>query len=497
MDAQIMADEEAYSCIKETWMGLSKSLVHKDKDTDARKNRPIYRKTTVEMLYALDGGLRNTTNPSIDLRYYFLDPDPLKRPSDPLSWPRLDGAGDRGGDNMCAVGILIRRFHANFVYWPDESHDMKNDLKGVLKATHRYKWAICMISGLNCFHSPYWEHVRFNQVKDAIAEALSSLNEKEDFIFQDLFPRILRDRGEEDRMCEPDIERTVYNEMPVASAFWVVNERASLMKFLNLLMSLEREDPSWHTKLYGMLTALLMLGELGSQTNLQFGAAVMKALKKLEGAGDKDTIKAGDAELKVAKDHAGNQLHFAAMLYSDPQNQNAARALITASRPALTAWSNMNRAQRSIADSHEWLLQECSGGFWKYCKDTILELTSTEKCEYIGMSIVTDIHLQGEVNLVQVASEDSLAKTFMCFSIQWVGQRIKRRMHILRGYPYRFCLLAAGDDWCADTIARFRKDVQRYETLQARERCKAAKILFHRSLFETPAVQQYMLALTM
>lgn len=462
---------------------------------DSGTCRPLGRhtKASVEWLLCMENGLKQSTFPDFTWEYLMLAEDIAQRDPDPLMWPRLSLASDQGPDVCCAVNYLLRARTANVDWYPDDSHGVKNDMKATLRESGLWRWSLLMMAAMNAPHSPFWENMRFQQIRESIREVLGTLDMTEDKLFMNLLPAFLRDRKDECGASVDGVESALWVDLKESDVFRNLGRRVSMMRFMDFPMRCAEMDPEWHFRLYGMLTTLLLSGDMDSVSAAQFSLKMQSAMRTHTEDGERKTIKQGDREMQVAKDFTTNQLHLACLMFADSTNQRLCRAVIAATTPALDWWSEASRKCRSTEESLQWLLNQAGGAFWTMLTRIVEALEDEDNLEYIGFS--RTLEKDPGAAAVQVDIEDGMAQRFADLCLKWVGCRMKRMMHLTRGYPTRFVLLLGSEQQQQDIVAEFRSDYDRYMKIKAMPKSKCAKIMKARSLFEIAPVQQYSEAL--
>lgn len=174
MEASAQGDAPKLEEAKSAWQRQCSTWVQqKGQDTASEKRKPpVYRKASYELLAALENGLVQSCRPGASLTSYILPLAIEDRPPDSLQWQRLMFAGDCGPDNSASLAFLLRQLNCDIDFYPDDSHGCNNDMEGVLKSCNMWQWCLLMLSSFNCWLSPFWECMRFQQVKDAIEGTL-------------------------------------------------------------------------------------------------------------------------------------------------------------------------------------------------------------------------------------------------------------------------------------------------------------------------------------
>lgn len=211
----------------------------------------------------------------------------------------------------------------------------------------------------------------------------------------------------------------------------------------------------------------MLMGDMSGNQMGKFGQALRRSATKVDDQGDKP-IKQGDEDYKILREYATNQLQLATVMYSEPINQQRVRAVLVASQPALSCWSLANSSQRSVADGRDWILSQSVGRFYDFTDEVISVLDSHSAITYIGfeahkhptMLAMSDQH-------IKVILEDELAAMFGRLCTQWLGHRVKRMLHLLRGWPGQCALFGGSREQVADAIALLRSDFSLYSAAQA------------------------------
>lgn len=453
-------DASSVAEAKSAWQEQCKVWVRQENGSGKAKH--IYRKASFEFLVALENGLRQSCGPQWRLSQFFQPRLLSARNPNSLDLPRLCIAGDCGPDNIASISFLVRSCNTCVDFYPDDSRGCKHDMKAVLKGCNSWQWCLLMVSSFNCWLSPFWECMRFQQVKDAIEEFLAVMSPEEDVLFQHYLEALLRDTGEEHRVCEADIEQQLHEDLKHSACFWQSGRRISLMRFMDFIMKCGEEEKLCHSKLYGMLSALMLMGDLSGNQMGKFDQALRRSATKVDNQGDKP-IKQGDEDYNILREYVANQFHLATVVYSEPINQQKVRAVWVASQPALSWWSLADSSQRSVADGRDWILSQAAGRFYDFTDEVISVLGSHSAITYIGfdahkhptMLAMNDQH-------IKVILEDELATMFGRLCTQWLGHRVKRMLHLLRGWPGQCVLFGGSDEQAADAIALLRSDFSLY-----------------------------------
>lgn len=212
-------------------------------------------------------------------------------------------------------------------------------------------------------------------------------------MLQHLSAAILQDRGEEDMIGAEGVEQHVREVVRTSAAFWKKGSKCSLSRFLDVLRKSRSEDALWHSRLYGMLVALMLLGKLDGTTEKEFGSVVKRAMEATAvhaqpqgGEAPRQAIRAGDAAYKSVRESACNHLHLAALMWCDEENQRRQRIILTAFQPVELWHSACNTACRHVDDGRAWLLDQMTGGILRHIRDLVARLAGPTHMQYLGFN---------------------------------------------------------------------------------------------------------------
>jgi hypothetical protein len=128
----------------------------------AKKEKPVHRKKSWELLVALDNQLKQTFGRGIDK---WVLTDTYKKTKSPFVWPHLVWAADEGSDNLAALHYMQRHTGCNIEYFNDPSHGVSRDFEYSLKVSGLYLHQMLCCTAWNVGHGPWAENARFMNVK--------------------------------------------------------------------------------------------------------------------------------------------------------------------------------------------------------------------------------------------------------------------------------------------------------------------------------------------
>ena len=164
------------------------------------------------------------------LKKFMLAVDRVDRPANPLSWPSVSISSECGCDIWCAMQFLTREASMNcsIDIHPDINHNAWNSAKGALKKVGCWSFILLMLASKNMRHGPWAQGMRLLQCDQALTDFLELENFEDGVLFKDMYPKILKDYGMEDRISEPGMEEWVWQQLADAHPWKVSHFPAQL-----------------------------------------------------------------------------------------------------------------------------------------------------------------------------------------------------------------------------------------------------------------------------
>jgi hypothetical protein len=194
------------------------------------------------VLVDVDCQLRDSTSVG-GLHTFQIDEDPAKRP-DPMDWPLLQMASDRGSDITCAIFFMKYEININLDDAGDQSHDIHNDQKGTLSDAKLLSFNLLQCAALNVHHGPWSEDTRFRQVVDGMKDLGQFESPASCPLFGAMARKMLRDTDEEHRIGDPDIEEMLWHRLFDESPWARKGRKIHHNKFLDAL------ENTWMTSFF-------------------------------------------------------------------------------------------------------------------------------------------------------------------------------------------------------------------------------------------------------
>lgn len=134
----------------------------------------------------------------------------------PTSWPQITISLDQGSDGSSAAHWLTRVARCNALILHDGSHRAWNDMQNSLKDVGMWTGVIMLLLTFNMEHGP-WQDAKWRmELREAATTYKGIADPSPCDLFTSLYPAILQDMGESDRICEDGFERTVFESIPDA-----------------------------------------------------------------------------------------------------------------------------------------------------------------------------------------------------------------------------------------------------------------------------------------
>lgn len=317
----------------------------------------------------------------------------------------------------------------------------------------------------------------------------------DDLLFQRLLPAILRDRGESYRLSELFVGERVWKDFHSSECFERLGQKCVTSRFFNIASHAELEDKSWHTKLYGQLSACMLLGLLDHKSQAEFSGCIRRtqvAFSSLDGdAAGRMSMKQSKEHTQAIKETAVNYLQLSAMLYSDSDNQRIVRIFIQAVAPCKRWHSEANRCVRSVGECVEWSIMMSLGGWAKHVSEGLRGASDPSVVEYLGFRHLRELPCEERHDQsVSVQAEQDMAALLGRMLLSFAGHRVRRLLKFSAGWPHREVLLASDDlNIGQRAIDELRGHWEIYIAMQ-RSQTVAAGFLKRRSIFETMPCKQ-------
>ena len=110
-------------------------------------------------------------------------------------------------------------------------------------------------------------------------------------------------------------------------------------------------------------------------------------------------------------------------------------------------------------------MSQVSGGFWDLTDKIIKTLGSVIDQEFLGLDMSMGPSIASlDANCLEIAIDDALASLFCNLCVLWLGARVRRSLHIIRGWPLRFAALHTDS---RDAVVNQFKDTEGFKVVLA------------------------------
>ena len=367
--------------------------------------------------------------------------------------------------------------------FPDQSHDVWNDVRNALRDTGLWNHVLVMVLALNLSHGPYEEGSWHETLCGAFKE-YHRLAGPQDPTFLRLLPKILADLGQSHRLAAENTAQEVWDNLPDAWCWQRRGAKVGLCRFFGYVTSSSPYQAIYHTKLLAMIYLGLQQGWLEKQA---LKAALSKTLKvKDTGTDKKQSMK--ESKKQVSKLFGyGNTVQLVTIAKLEPDTyfyQN----MVGACTGPLSKWhSHQNKTLRSCSEAGKWFLEQTGGGFLLPVCETFAILWDKRQLQQMGFTFSSS--QPAGLDHPTVVVEDQWAQKTLSFTLNLAGNRIKRCFWAMRGWPAQGCQLGHRDPKKRESaINALRADYDGYH------RCERKAPHFfceeNLSVFETRPVQQ-------
>lgn len=178
-------------------------------------------------------------------------------------------------------------------------------------------------------------------------------------MFMNLYPRILSDTGEEDRVCEPGLDEKVFRGLP--DVFRTMQQRIGMSRWFGFLDSAKAFLKVWHARLLVQLYLCLQLG-----IPLPSGSvdALAKAPSAAGSSGDlpKEPTSKQSEEVRKLRAACKNAMqHLSTVVLADDHMLFVSKLVCFLAEPVRSWHSEQSRGLRSCDECAGWYCSQALG----------------------------------------------------------------------------------------------------------------------------------------
>ncbi|CAK0866508.1 unnamed protein product, partial [Prorocentrum cordatum] len=454
------------------------------KDEPVRKRR---RMKTYHAMLTVHNMLLQTTGKGIE-RFHIKQVD--GKYTDPFQWAHLNLSTDQGPDNVCMQNYLTAKGFNVHTDW-DLSHGAHNDVcKDSFKQRGLWRHSLRVMSAMNCACGGTLSPPRLQQIREAAAEYMSTVNCRTDPWFQFWMPHIVKQQKLDIDISADDASEKVWRVLQTAPILWWKGAKANFAKYFLFSKKSEEDLSLFAVKacLYGYVCA-----QFGYKAKkAPAGPAASAASSSGPAIGADATVKQAAKATTEDTLKGENQLHGAAMLYADVQAFHTQCIIAHVTKPARKWHSDQNTTLREGGAAIPWETRMLNGEPWEHLEDTVKVIGINTNYNDMGIESEWPPTKGISVDSPRISQSDDFARMLwdLCFSI--VGHRRARLLQLSDGYPRQFTLLL-NEGSRAAVLKRFKDDFTNHLAV-----CKVdaawAKGFAERSPFKSMSVIQIGLA---
>lgn len=339
------------------------------------KKRPR-RKAYITMM-CVDNIIRQATGKGLE-QYRMKGDDGV--PTAPDTWKCVSLAPDCGPDIVAMVSYLQ--------YGPDPlvvdvtwdlSHANWNDVKFMYTDCMLWPHMLLMVSAMNmAFGSELSPH-RLKQVREAFRDYQATASAASCPLFHYYLPGILAQAGTPERISEDGIEQEVWDNMSNDPILNSMGQKNNLARFMGIVKQAEKDQRIWSKKAWVYLAASMQLGYESTakvRRILQEMKATAVGGKRLPKENEvKPSVRSGAREGQL-RSVAENQLHIAAMMYSDFENRIVQQICLVAATEVSQWHSAQNHILRDLDSVQAFEQEQIQNGIREVLTKTMSKLSS-------------------------------------------------------------------------------------------------------------------------
>lgn len=490
-EAAAAGDRRALAKERDSWIANARAFLRKRRlpgsstTSGDAKRRKTFRLKSARWVVAVDNALRVSTGSGLT---HFCQESEQARRGSPFDWPRLTVTADMGPDGLCALAFLKQQRLMCCWEVPDFSHGVWRDFQLALRHTGHWSFFLILITTMNIVHGPFEEQMNFADIKESIRSYMVSADPESCPVFSSYLRQILKDWKMSERIHEADIARTVFELLPERPVFRRRGEKVSLNRFFHAVRKLEEEElPDWHVKVVALLYWGITAGKFkDSKMAATFGQHLLPPAGDVEAKG---TTKEGEKTTRNLWQVCENGLHVSVVVYCNEENHQRACIIARVSREVRFWHHNQNQRLRDVNENLKFLQEQSSGDFFDHLFRTLDMLFD------IGAmaDMLFDLTPAEVVDLDHPAVElqQELAAFAVDFAFSLCGNRVRRTLWLLRGWPGRGCMFACGpgDNEVREAKDQLLADRRRWLSLQEHDSTRLSPML-KRSVFLEIGVEQ-------
>jgi hypothetical protein len=397
------------------------------------------------------------------------------------TYPYVAFSLDLGPKGLCGYNALEQLFMLNCDKWPDNSHGCNRDFFLALGLVGLKGFWLVMMICWNAEFGPDREHGRSQQLSTAMASCYHGSSAAENPLFQSKVGDVID--------CLKQLGYVFDSPAPIDSQAWehlkktpfsaVGLSRCNLNRFMGGLYTARERLKRWDLDAWESEWLALECDMLHSKKLLKkvtFRPAAMDAVPECGSSTASMKIQFEDRQ---SMNFCQNAIQTRCVMLPNLDNKRIVAIVFTCSAAVLEWHGVQNRSQRSADETEAWHKSQLTGGLMDHVNKLVGSLSDPKTsvaCSFISSRMAAE-HTCVEEAIV----EDEFADLQGQYTMGLVGCRLRRTLHMSRGWPCQFYKVVCDNGkYVAEIHARFQRDRAIYEALKAFD----AKLDIHDDVLE-------------
>ena len=287
-----------------------------------------------------------------------------------------------------------------------------------------------------------------------------------------LLPKLLRDRGWEDRASKEGISQYMWEYVKESRANITKGTKANLTRLFGAHARSMEFDKYWHEELLNFIMLCLMTDIV---ENIDFASDL--ALKLNAKAPPDPAAEGGGGGMQQGVDHlnklmssVNNTYHLGLYLLLDENNQTTERIECACAQPLWTWYNDAPKALRGCEESLQWKFDQISGECMIHLNQVFAALFDAATLEHCKLRLSLSPDDQGlDTDDYSFIMEQEMANLMGNFACSIISHRVRRNIWFWLSWPSRCVLFAHKDPFVANNILEeFLRDVRLFSDMKER-----------------------------
>lgn len=394
---------------------------------------------------------------------HFVQPTVEAERGPPASWPCITLSIDQGSDGWAGAMWLQRRANVNCLVLFDVSHRAWNDCCLALRDSQMWSTVLLLQVCMNLDHGP-WQDGRWHSELVEATTLYQKLTKPSSCpVFQGLLADILRDRGELDKLGEPDVGQQAFDGL--GECFARMSIKAAMCRWFGIVDSGHSYLRTWHTRLLMHLFLLAQLGLLSASLKVRFGMAINSGKDLKAGDIAKGTTSKDSDSVRQLRVKCRNSLELVTMILLDPMMYQSLTIILAVLGPVREWHSEQSKRLRSSQEVLTWYTEQSMGKGFEVLRKLVGMCYDDGFLYSVGIGKESSEGMAKHLKVAEdprVLFEDRLAEIVAGFVVALLSRRLQvlawytdglpgsfpRLLDLEEGPRYLARLRTLYDDWC-------------------------------------------------